>query len=427
VDNYPGRDPSFQQVLLGGTGNQFYRDEEGYPGRSQQFNVALQHQFPKDLSIEVAYIGLRGNHLPATLNMNQLGLDHINRAANDTTVCSLTGNVIIPQGQPGYTSTQRDTCYGAYLRQQVANPFVGLIREGALSTPTVQRNLLLNEFPHYTSANRPGYFGESSYNALQLRADKRFGAGSVISANYTFSRNYGNVETVTGWLESGAGNPAAGYQTNNLENEFALSSFDVPHRFVFNYVLDLPFGEGRRFGGGTSGLTRRLISGWTLSGFTTLQAGYPLAFTATPNLIGSGYGLRPNVDPNCDKQVPGSAVDRLNRWFNTSCFSVPNAAFVAGNASTDASVRWDLGNAERTDPDLRAHGINNWNIAVSKTTRVGDKVNLMFRIEAFNVFNRVQFGPPNTQASTAGDSIFGQVTTQANQPRLMQLGFRLTF
>ena len=45
VDNYPGRDPSFQQVLLGGTGNQFYRDEEGYPGRTQQFNVALQHQF----------------------------------------------------------------------------------------------------------------------------------------------------------------------------------------------------------------------------------------------------------------------------------------------------------------------------------------------------------------------------------------------
>ena len=427
VDNYPGRDPSFQQVLLGGTGNQFYRDEEGYPGRTQQFNVAVQHQFANQLSVEVAYVGLRGSHLPATLNQNQLGLDHINRAANDTTVCSLTDNVIIPQGQPGYTSTQRDTCYGAYLRQTVPNPFLGIVREGALSTATVQRNLLLNQFPQYTSANEPGYFGESSYNALQLRADKRFGAGSVISANYTFSRNYGNVETVTGWLESGAGNPAAGYQTNDLENEFALSSFDVPHRFVFNYVVDLPFGAGRRFGGGATGISNTLISGWTLSGFTTLQAGYPLAFTATPNLIGSGYGLRPNVDPNCDKQVSGSAVDRLNGWFNTSCYSVPNAAFVAGDASTDASVRWDLGNAERTDPDLRAHGVNNWNMAVSKTTRVGERVNLMFRIEAFNLFNRVQFGPPNTQASTAATSIFGQVTSQANQPRLMQLGLRLTF
>ena len=70
-----------------------------------------------------------------------------------------------------------------------------------MSTPTVQRALLLVPFPQYTSANRPGYFGKSSYNALQLRADKRFGAGGLVSANYTFSRNYGNVETVTGWLE----------------------------------------------------------------------------------------------------------------------------------------------------------------------------------------------------------------------------------
>ena len=74
-----------------------------------------------------------------------------------------------------------------------------------------------------------------------------------MSANYTFSRNYGNVETVTGWLESGAGNPAAGYQTNNLANEFALSSFDVPHRFVFNYVLELPFGAGKKYGAGATG------------------------------------------------------------------------------------------------------------------------------------------------------------------------------
>jgi hypothetical protein len=69
VENYPGRDPTFQQVLLGGTGAHFYREEEGYPGRSQQFNVALQHQFANNLSAEVADIGLRGSHLPSTLNM----------------------------------------------------------------------------------------------------------------------------------------------------------------------------------------------------------------------------------------------------------------------------------------------------------------------------------------------------------------------
>ena len=426
VDNFPGRDPSFQQVLLGGTATQFYRDEDGYPGRSLQFNVALQHQFSNTFSAEVAYTGLRGTHLPNTLNINQLGREFIDRAANDTSVCSLTGNVVIPQGQPGYTSSQRDTCYGAFLRQTVPNPLAGAVREGALSTPTVQRALLLVQFPQYTSANRQGYFGKSSYNALQLRADKRFGAGGLVSANYTFSRNYGNVETVTGWLEN-SGQPAAGYQTNNLSTEMALSSFDARHRLVVNYVLDLPFGEGKRFGSGATGVLGMLISGWTLNGVTTLQAGFPLGFTATPNLIGSGYGLRPNVDPNCDKKIDGSALDRLNKWFNTSCFSVPNAGFVAADPSSDPRLRWQLGNATRTDPDLRGQGVNNWNLAIAKRTPIGHRVELTLRAEAFNLFNRVQFGPPNTQATTAANSTFGQVTTQVNQPRLMQLAVRLSF
>jgi hypothetical protein len=425
VDNYPGRDPSFQQVLLGGTATQFYRDEAGYPGRTSQFNVALQHQFTNTFSAEVAYTGLRGTHLPNTLNLNQLGREFIDRAANDPTVCSLTGNVIIPQGQPGYTSSQRDTCYGAFLRQTVPNPLAGAVREGALSTPTVQRALLLVQFPQYTSANQQGYFGKSSYNALQLRADKRFGAGGMVSTNYTFSRNYGNVETVTGWLE--AGSPAAGYQTNNLANELALSSFDARHRFVVNYVVDLPFGEGKRFGKGADGFVGTLISGWTLNGVTTLQAGFPLGFTATPNLIGSGYGLRPNVDPNSEQKIDGSAVDRLSKWFNTSCFSVPNAGFVAADPSSDPRLRWQLGNAPRTSSELRGQGVNNWNLAVAKRTGLGRGVDLTLRLEAFNLFNRTQFGPPNTQVTTAANSTFGQVTTQANQPRLMQLAFRLSF
>ena len=125
--------------------------------------------------------------------------------------------------------------------------------------------------------------------------------------------------------------------------------------------------------------------------------------------------------------MSGSAVDRLDRWFNTACFSVPNAGFVAADALTDPSLRWKLGNATRTDPDLRAHGVNNWNLAVAKMTRIGGRVNLTFRIEAFNLFNRVQFGPPNTQVSTAANNTFGTVTTQVNQPRLMQLAFRMTF
>jgi len=421
VENFPGRDPSFQRVLLGGTARQFYRDEEGYPGYSHQWNVALQHQFQNNLSMELTYSGLDGNHLPNSVNVNQLGREYIDRAAADPTICSLTNNQIIGQDQPGFVSAQRDTCYGAYLRQQVPNPFVGVIREGALSTPTVQRQLLLAPFPHYASASHPGYGGSSRYHALAFRAEKRLGAG-LVSGHYTYSKNMTDVETLTDWLEGGSSAPVAGYQTNNLEGEWALSSFDVRHRVVANFVVDLPFGEGRRFGAGATGIAGKLISGWTLNGVTTIQSGFPLSFTATPNLIGSGYGLRPNVDPNCDKSISGSASDRLDGWFNTACFSVPNAA-----VSTNPQARWELGNAPRVDPDLRGHYMHNWNFALTKTTPVHGRVNLTLRAEAFNLFNRTQFAMPNTQVTTAAQSNLGRITTQSNQPRLIQLAFRLTY
>jgi Carboxypeptidase regulatory-like domain len=422
VENFPGRDESFQRVLLGGTARRFYWDEEGYPGYSHQWNVALQHQFRNNLSVEVTYSGLDGNHLPNSIADNQLGREHIDRAANDTTICSLTNNQIIPQGQPGFVAGQQDTCYGAYLRQLVTNPFVGLIREGALSTPTVQRQLLLAPTPQYGQSNRDGYLGSSRYHGLTFRAEKRFGAGGLVGGHYTYSKNMTNVETLTGWLEGGAGTPAAGYQTNDLDGEWALSSFDIRHRVVVNFVYDLPFGEGRRFGAGATGIAGKLISGWSLNGVTTIQSGLPLAFTATPNLIGSGYGLRPNVDPNCDKSVDGSALDRLDRWFNTACFSVPNAT-----VSTNPRSRWQLGDAPRVDPDLRGHHMHNWNFAVTKTTPLQGRVNLTLRAEAFNMFNRTQLGMPDRTVTTAAQSNLGRVTTQLNQPRLIQLAFRLTF
>jgi hypothetical protein len=422
VENFPGRDESFQRVLLGGTARRFYFDEEGYPGFSHQWNLALQHQFRNNLSVEVTYSGLDGNHLPNSIADNQLGTEHVNRAANDTTICSLTNNQVIPQGQAGFVAGQQDTCYGAYLRQLVPNPFVGLIREGALSTPNVQRQLLLVPTPHYGQSNRDGYLGSSRYHGLTFRAEKRFGAGGLVGGHYTYSKNMTNAETLTGWLESGAGTPSAGYQTNDLEGEWALSSFDIRHRVVINFVYDLPFGEGRRFGAGATGIAGKLINGWTLNGVTTIQSGLPLAFTATPNLIGQGYGLRPNVDPNCDKSVDGSARDRLDRWFNTACFSVPNAA-----VSTNPQARWQLGDAPRVDPDLRGHHMHNWNFAVTKTTPLHGRVNLMLRAEAFNLFNRTQFGMPDRTVTTAAQSNLGRVTSQLNQPRLVQLAFKLTF
>jgi hypothetical protein len=88
---------------------------------------------------------------------------------------------------------------------------------------------------------------------------------------------------------------------------------------------------------------------------------------------------------------------------------------------------YTFGNESRTDPVIRGPGINNFDFALFKRTSISERFNLEFRAEAFNLFNRVWFGPPNTVATTAANNTFGQITTQLNQPRLLQLALRLRY
>src|SRR5689334_19694626 len=160
-----------------------------------------------------------------------------------------------------------------------------------------------------------------------------------------------------------------------------------------------------------SGLPGKLVSGWGLNGITTFQSGVPHSFKmATTNTHSFGGTPRPNVLAGCDKLTGGAAQSRLNNWFNPACFSAPPA--------------FTFGSESRTDPTLRAAGVNNWDFAIFKNTVISERTALQFRAEVFNLSNRVQFSAPNT---TAGSTTFGVVTGQANNPRLVQLALRLKF
>ena len=377
----PGRNPIYQQELLGGSlGGHADLQYEKY-GYTYQWNFTVQHQFPHDLALEVGYAGLRGIHLPQGTQFDQIN--------------------------PQYFSL------GKQLQSQVANPFYGLISTGALSQPTVQYGQLLLPFPEYTSLSAPAHYnGDSTYHALEAKLEKRFSSGGTLTAAYTFSKILTDAETLTTWLDSGTG--VAGVQNwYNLNGEKALSSFDSRQRLVVGYVYDLPFGKGKRFLSGVRGFSDRLISGWGIDGVTTLQKGFPLGLTATPNLTGFSTGLRPNVAAGCNKTISGSVQSRLSQYFNVSCFSVPGA--------------FTFGNEARTDPALRGPGIANYDLALFKKTAITERFNLEFRAETFNLFNRVQFSPPNTVDTTAANSTFGLISSQLNQPRLIQLALRLRY
>jgi hypothetical protein len=292
----------------------------------------------------------------------------------------------------------------------VTNPFFGLITSGPLAARTVARGQLLRPFPQYNGVSIGGVTNRSSiYHSMQWKLEKRFRAGGSILGAYTWAKLITDTDTLTGWLE--ASGPAGVQNNNNLRLERSLASFDVPHRLVVSYVLDLPFGNGRRFLNNLTGAEQKLISGWGINGVYTFQSGFPLRFGTAANLTNSfGGGSRPNVVAGCNQDVSGSAQERLNRWFNTSCFVQPPA--------------FTFGSEGRVDPKLRAHGMNNMDFALFKNTKMSERVGLQFRAEFFNLFNRVQFNFPG---QAVGNPQFGIVGSQANNPRLVQFALRMIY
>jgi hypothetical protein len=378
----PGRNPSYQQSLFGqNVSAPLLNNPFGY---AQQWNFDIQQQLGGGLLIDVAYGGAKGTHLP----MSGLALDQL---------------------------ADRELSLGSQLLQQVPNPLYGLVQQGSLSAQTIPYGQLLRPYPQYNAVSFTGpNLGDSSYSSLQIKAEKRFAKGASILVAYTFSKLLSDTDPLTGWLETGG--QGSIQDANNLRLERSVTSFDAPQRLVVSYVLDVPVGNGRKYLTHLSGVGNLLIGNWGFQGITTLQRGFPLHFTTSQNLTNSfGGGSRPNVNlAACPSGngLSGSAEQRLNKWFNTSCFTQP-AAFTFGDES-------------RNDPVLRAEGETNFDLSLFKNFPFGPdgRLAIQFRAELFNLFNHPQFDLPG---QTFGTAQFGVVSNQVNQPRLVQFAMRFRF
>lgn len=362
--------------LIGQSVSVFVRGE--HVGYTQQWNFNIQRELGNGLALDIAYAGSKGTGLPGNIQADQLPDQYLS--------------------------------LGNALNQQVPNPFYGLVSVGTLSQPTVSRAQLLRPFPQYTGVTLTAIdVGSSIYHSMQLKATKRF-SRSLLALAYTLSKGIGDTEAVVNWLEP-AGTPGSFQNSNNRRPDRSINAFDAPQRLVVYYTLELPFGQGNRWLGNL-GKAGWVASGWQVNGLYTAQSGNPVFLTTSTNLTNSlGGGSRPNNNGRSAK-LSGEPRDRLTRWFDTSVFSQP-AAFTFGNTS-------------RTLPDVRDHGTNNLDLGVLKNNRFGHdgRMNLQFRAEFFNVFNRVRFGDPGL---SFGSPQFGNVNSQVNSPRLTQLALKLLF
>jgi hypothetical protein len=210
------------------------------------------------------------------------------------------------------------------------------------------------------------------------------------------------------------GNP--GIQNYYLIKQYERSNLttDVPHRIVGNFIYSLPFGRGHRFASDVPRWADELIGGWQLNGIGYVQSGYPLGLTQTGGQAFSGS--RPTYVPNIDPLTSGPTHQRLGgvgqfqNYFNPAAFRLSQA--------------FELGNVPRSASLLRSSLSFQDDLSAIKNFKIKDSLSLQFRLEAFNVFNHVQFGFPNT---TVGSSTFGYITSQANLPRNVQAALKLYF
>jgi hypothetical protein len=363
----------------------------------QQWNLSLERELPAGFLLSVAYVGSKGTHLEQySQQVNQISDVLLAQAAAQFA----TG------GKPAVT-----------LLQSAPNPFFVNGQALALAAPTTTKGQLLRPFPQYTSVELAGQGSFSSiYHSLQVTAQRRFAGGGSLLVAYTNSKLISNADTLTSWLETGVG---AIQDNNNLQGERSLSSQDVPQRLVVSYVLDLPFGQGKRYFSGIGNTWNKLAGGWGIDGVATFQRGFPLVFSngqANDSTL-FGTGSRPNVMPGCQQLLSVNKIERLTQWFNTECFTAP--------------ANFTFGSEARVDPTLRSDGVNNFDVAAFKKILFDpyERFGVEFRTEVFNLFNRTQFAPPNTICCTSNNANFGVVTATApgTNPRLIQFALKFLF
>jgi hypothetical protein len=410
----PGRNPqpNVSQYIL----NQNNFSATGYTvqkyGYLEQYNFDIQRQLPAGFFADVAYAGSHGVHLEQfNTNINQIPDSFIAQAAQQY---ATGGTAAVTIAKPVATYPFSQSLPGSL------GP--GVLLQGQLDRP----------FPQYSGLNLNGYgCCSSNYNALQATVTRRFQGGGTMLVSYTNAKLMSNTDTLTSWLEGGTTGGVGGIQDwNNLKAERSLSSQDVPQRLVISYVLDLPFGHGKKYLAGMNGFAGAVVSGWGVDGITTLQRGFPvkISWGGGDALTSAGLGvgsLRPDYIPNCDKNVGGSPLSKVrpgHTWFNTICFTAPS-----GN-NPDISTPnnpWTFGDEPRVDGTLRQQGIVNFDFAVFKDTSIGERMRFQFRAEFFDLFNHPIFGPPN---GTATSPTFGVVSnTENNTFRIAQFGLKFIF
>ncbi|MEO6816471.1 MAG: hypothetical protein ABI177_07200, partial [Edaphobacter sp.] len=190
---------------------------------------------------------------------------------------------------------------------------------------------------------------------------------------------------------------------------------DIRDRVVGTATWDIPVGRGKKYGANIPGWANQVIGGWELTTLVDVYSGFPLS----PTVTGTGpfAGTRPMIVPGINPQTSGGYEHRLGGAYGQTQGYLNPAAFAT-------PLTFQLGNAPRSWAAARGPINFDDNASAIKRFPIHDQIGLEFRAEAFNLLNKVNFGMPNGQLNS---STFGQITSQYNLPRNVQLAIKLHF
>jgi hypothetical protein len=358
------------------------------------YTFNLQRQVGKDMIAEVGWNYVRGTHLQAgLLNYNQVNQNRLPANLNPFT----------PEGR-------------ALLNAGVTSPAARAAGIG-LPFPSFRQNLSvawsLRPFPQYSTIDTGGGVGDrsgnSKYHALVLKLEKRYSSGLTFLGSYVFSKILTDADGA--WI----GGAAMDHYNRRLE--YSIGQFDQTHNFKLSYLYDLPFGKGRKWMT-KGGVLDYALGGWSLGGVQTYSSGTPIGIGTTvafPLFAGSN---RPTISTyeNWRASYNGDRFDPFAagaRFINRDVFPAQ---------PTDR-----FGNMTRYNPNFRFLPNLNENVSLQKRFNIiGERFYAQLRGEAFNIFNRTQWGPVGG-AQTLQDPNFGIWQNQINTPRRLQVALKLYF
>jgi hypothetical protein len=320
-----------------------------------------------------------------------------------------------------FASVQREMWTGALLDlAYVGNRANGMLLfanynqaapNNAAGTLSLQSRRPIPEFADITYSFNGG---KSRYQAFQTKFDWRIGGSLSVMSSLTLSQTKDNG---AGSLENPNGNFPAPQDFNNLEADYGYSAYHEPYNSTTAFILDLPFGRGRRYMSDASPVVDALLGGWQFAGINRVMPGEMVTLTYTPTAAQQVSGIQQdfrganNYRPNVTGEVLVPDGERnINNWLSRTTVVIP----------TDPSQ--PFGNAPRNS----VRGPLRWEVdmVLAKEIRMPWKQSgFEFRFEAFNLFNRTNFRAPNGNRSAGA---YGTITTTYD-PRILQLGFKVFF